>query len=153
MCSFALIDNLDCLDNSIELYSSHQDKTIMLIRPSLLLIWPVFFIFMFTHVAMADSCESKINNIQKQIDYAKKHNNTHRVTGLITAQKEITAHCNKSSLVAKQQQKITQKKQKVIERQHQLAVAEQTDDTDNILKKRKKLSKAEEELSAHSKAP
>ncbi len=65
----------------------------MLIRPSLLLIWPVFFIFMFTHVAMADSCESKINNIQKQIDYAKKHNNTHRVTGLITAQKEITAHC------------------------------------------------------------
>ncbi|WP_339058317.1 DUF1090 family protein [Candidatus Regiella endosymbiont of Tuberolachnus salignus] len=62
-------------------------------------------------------------------------------------------HCNKSSLVAKQQQKITQKKQKVIERQHQLAVAEQTDDTDNILKKRKKLSKAEEELSAHSKAP
>lgn len=47
--------------------------------------------------------QKKEAEIEKQISYAKEHNNSHRVRGLETALAEVRAHCTEAGEIKKQQ--------------------------------------------------
>lgn len=118
----------------------------MLFRHSLLLVLPFAFSCALAQATATNGCEIKAKNIEQQIDYAKQHGNTHRVAGLETALKEVKTHCTEDALQAEQAQKVSQKQQKVAERQQELKDAQQTGDVEKIAKKQNKLAEAQHEL-------
>ena len=104
-----------------------------------------FFILIPT--AQASSlCGEKEQNIQSEINYAEQHNNPHRVEGLKKALSEVKANCTDSKLIAEHQEKITQQKAKIAERQSALDKAHLKGDADKIAKREKKLATAVSEL-------
>lgn len=46
-------------------------------------------------------CEYKRQQVERQIDYARAHNNTHRVAGLQEALREINVNCTDNGLLEK----------------------------------------------------
>lgn len=96
--------------------------------------------------ASVTGCEAKKAEIRTQLDYAKSHGNTHQITGLEKALGEVDAHCTDASLRQERQLKVTEKEQKVAERQREVNEARQTGQRDKLAKKLKKLKEAEEEL-------
>lgn len=50
-------------------------------------------------------CQEKEQDIQREISYAEKHNNQHRVEGLKKALSEVKANCSDSKLRADHQKK------------------------------------------------
>ena len=104
-----------------------------------------FFILIPT--AQASSlCGEKEQNIQSEINYAEQHNNPHRVEGLKKALSELKANCTDSKLIAEHQEKITQQKAKIAERQSALDKAHLKGDADKTAKREKKLATAVSEL-------
>lgn len=93
-------------------------------------------------------CGEKEQNIQRQISYAEKHNNQHRVNGLKKALSEVRANCTDSQLIAEHQDKITRQKAKIAERQTDLDKARQKGDPEKVAKREKKLTEAESDLKA-----
>ncbi|TQI82378.1 uncharacterized protein DUF1090 [Serratia fonticola] len=119
----------------------------MKLRHSLLLALPLFALSAFSQAAV-ETCATKAQDIQTQIDYATQHGNTHRVAGLEKALSEVQAHCTEAGLAADRQKKIAEKQSKVAEREQELKEAQQTGKADKIAKKQKKLAEAQAELKA-----
>lgn len=94
----------------------------------------------------ASLCSQKEADIQREISYAEKHQNQHRINGLNKALSEVRAHCSDSELRAEHQKKIDEQKEEIAERQADLQEARQKGDPDKIAKREAKLSEAEQEL-------
>lgn len=91
-------------------------------------------------------CAAKKDDIQQQIDYAKAHNNSYRLSGLEKALSEVSAHCTDASLRAEREADVAKKEQKVAEREQELAEAKATGRPDKIQKKQEKWDDAKREL-------
>lgn len=91
-------------------------------------------------------CGEKEQDIQREINHAEQHNNPHRVAGLTTALNALRAHCTDSKLIAEHQDKITQQKAKVAERQTELDKARRKGDAEKVIKRERKLAEAEYQL-------
>lgn len=92
------------------------------------------------------TCESKKQSIEKQIDYAKKNNNSHQIQGLEKALREVNEHCSNDDLEAKYKKKINEKSNKVAERTKELEQARAKGNKQKIIKQQTKLADAEMEL-------
>lgn len=116
---------------------------------SSLVIVPALFISSHS-VAAAEltGCAAKKQEITRQLEYARAHNNQHRVNGLTTALEEVEAHCTDASLQKERQQKVAEKQEKVNERQAELKEAQASGRSDKVAKKQQKLDEAKEELAA-----
>lgn len=93
-----------------------------------------------------ETCATKQNEIQKQIDEARAHNNQNRVDGLEKALRENKEHCTEAGLQAEKQKKIEEKREKVAEREQELKEAQAKGDHDKVTKKQHKLDEAKSEL-------
>ena len=93
-------------------------------------------------------CQEKEQDIQREISYAEKHHNQHRIDGLNRALQEVRANCSDSKVRAEHQQKIAKQKAEVAERQRDLSEAKQKGDADKISKRERKLDEAQQELKA-----
>ncbi|HDR2158891.1 TPA: DUF1090 domain-containing protein [Enterobacter cancerogenus] len=93
-------------------------------------------------------CQEKENDIQREISYAEKHNNQHRINGLKKALSEVKANCSDDELRADHKKKIDKQKDEIAERRHDLEEAKEKGDADKIAKREKKLKEAQEELKA-----
>ena len=91
-------------------------------------------------------CQEKEKDIQREISYAEKHNNQHRIDGLKKALSEVKAHCSDSQLKADHQKKIAKQQEEITERRNDLREAEQKGDADKISKRQRKLDEAQQEL-------
>ncbi|OCG63848.1 DUF1090 domain-containing protein [Gilliamella sp. GillExp13] len=96
------------------------------------------------------TCESKKQAIEKQIDYAKKNNNSHQIQGLEKALRNLNKHCSNDDLEAKYKKEINEKSNKVAERTKELeqakSKAKDKDNEQKIVKQQTKLADAEKEL-------
>lgn len=119
----------------------------MKLRHTLSLAIPLFAFSALSQAAV-ETCASKAQDIQTQIDYATKHGNNHRIAGLQKALSEVQAHCTEAGLQADRQQKIADKQSKVAEREQELKEAQETGKADKIANKQKKLAEAQAELQA-----
>lgn len=93
-------------------------------------------------------CQEKEQDIQREISYAEKHHNQHRIDGLKRALSEVQANCSDSQLKADHQKKIAKQQAEISERQNDLREAEQKGDADKISKRQRKLDEAQQELKA-----
>lgn len=93
-------------------------------------------------------CQEKEQNIQREISYAEKHHNQHRIDGLKRALSEVKANCSDSQIKANHQKKIAKQREEVTERRNDLRKAEQKGDADTISKRQRKLDEAQQELKA-----
>lgn len=86
-------------------------RTVFSLRAALLLILPMIA---FCSAAQTNECDTKANEIQQQIDYAKQHGNTRRAAGLETALKEVKSNCTVESLKAERQKKLMKSSAKLL---------------------------------------
>lgn len=93
-----------------------------------------------------EGCEYKRQNLERQIDYAQAHNNTHRVAGLQEALRQVNEHCTDNQLRKRKENKVADKQRKVAERQRELEQARETGERKKISKKQKRLDEALAEL-------
>ena len=93
-------------------------------------------------------CQEKEQDIQREIGYAEKHNNQHRVEGLKKALSEVKANCSDSKLRADHQKKIAEQKDEIAERRRDLQEAKEKGDAEKIAKRERKLQEAQDELKA-----
>lgn len=91
-------------------------------------------------------CAAKKAEIQQQLDYAKKYNNSGQIAGLEKALSEVNANCTETSLRAQREAALREKEEKVSEREQELNDAKATGRSDKIVKKQQKLDDAKEEL-------
>ncbi|MCS3429482.1 DUF1090 domain-containing protein [Klebsiella sp. BIGb0407] len=91
-------------------------------------------------------CEAKRQNIERQLDYARLHNNSYRAAGLERALSKVNTYCSDEELRAKRKYDIVKKEQEVEERRHELAEAQAIGRTDKIIHKQWKLENAQAEL-------
>ncbi|HFZ8351505.1 TPA: DUF1090 domain-containing protein [Salmonella enterica subsp. enterica serovar Java] len=93
-----------------------------------------------------DGCEYKRQDLERQIDYAQAHNNTHRVDGLQEALRQVNEHCTDRQLRKRKENKVADKQRKVAERQRELEQARVSGKREKIANKQAKLDEAREEL-------
>src|SRR5690606_12287918 len=93
-------------------------------------------------------CQEKEQDIQREIGYAEKHNDQHRVEGLKKALSEVKANCSDSQLRADHQKKIAEQKDEIAERRHDLQEAKEKGDAEKIAKRERKLKEAQDDLKA-----
>ncbi|MCQ8232839.1 DUF1090 domain-containing protein [Pectobacterium carotovorum] len=96
-----------------------------------------------------ETCQQKAQDIQRQIDEARKHGNQNRISGLEKALDGVKTYCTDTGLAEKRQETIAEKRKDVAERQQELNESRQKgDDAEKILKRERKLAEAEQELRA-----
>ncbi|WP_058910895.1 DUF1090 domain-containing protein [Entomohabitans teleogrylli] len=108
-------------------------------------------LFSFTTVAAAQSaspCSEKEQSILREISYAEKHGNQHRIDGLKKALSEVREHCTDSKVLADHQKKIADKREDIAERKAELDEARRKGDPEKIAKQQRKLAEDESELQA-----
>ena len=93
-------------------------------------------------------CQEKEKDIQREISYAEKHNNQHRIDGLKKALSEVKDNCTDSKLRADHQEKIAEQKDEIAERRQDLQEAKEKGDAEKIAKRERKLQEAQDELKA-----
>ena len=93
-------------------------------------------------------CQEKEQDIQREISYAEKHNNQHRIDGLKKALSEVKDNCTDSKLRADHQEKIAEQKDEIAERRQDLQEAKEKGDAEKIAKRERKLQEAQDELKA-----
>jgi len=93
-------------------------------------------------------CQEKEQDIQREISYAEKHNNQHRIDGLKKALSEVKDNCTDSKLGADHQEKIAEQKDEIAERRQDLQEAKEKGDAEKIAKRERKLQEAQDELKA-----
>ncbi|EMI5490550.1 DUF1090 domain-containing protein [Providencia stuartii] len=93
-----------------------------------------------------NGCDIKKQKIETQIDYAKKHGNTHRIAGLQRALDNVNTYCTPESLYRDSQKNVAQKQEKVQEREAELLEEKETGDNAKIAKRERKLEEAKAEL-------
>ncbi|MEL5596568.1 DUF1090 domain-containing protein [Serratia ureilytica] len=91
-------------------------------------------------------CSEKKMAIRMQIEDARIHGNTHRISGLEKALAEVDEHCDEYELVQQRRQKVEEKVYKVEQRQRKYDAAKLSGQADKIHKKFQKLDEAKEEL-------
>lgn len=96
----------------------------------------------------ASLCQEKEQEIKREIGYAEKHNNQHRISGLKKALSEVQANCSDSQLRADHQKKIAEQKKEIAERRQDLAEAKEKGDAEKIATRERKLEEAQNELHA-----
>ena len=70
----------------------------------------VFLTFSFAHAEPAlKGCAAKKQAIETELDYARKHNNSHQIVGLEKALKEVAENCTDEKLRAERKAKISGK--------------------------------------------
>ena len=103
---------------------------------------------MTTGAFAATPCQEKEQDIQREIQYAEKHHNQHRIDGLNKALREVQSNCSDSKVRADHQKKIAEQKEEVAERRHDLDEARAKGDAEKISKREHKLTEAQDELKA-----
>ena len=93
-------------------------------------------------------CQEKEQDIQREISYAEKHNNQHRIDGLKKALSEVKDNCTDSKLRADHQKKIAEQKDEIADRRQDLQEAKAKGDAEKIAKRERKLQEAQDELKA-----
>ncbi|MCI9500297.1 MAG: DUF1090 domain-containing protein [Enterobacter hormaechei subsp. steigerwaltii] len=93
-------------------------------------------------------CQEKEQDIQREISYAEKHNNQHRIDGLKKALSEVKDNCTDSKLRADHQEKIAEQKDEIAECRQDLQEAKEKGDAEKIAKRERKLQEAQDELKA-----
>jgi len=93
-----------------------------------------------------NGCQIKKQKIETQIEYAKKHGNTHRIAGLQRALDNVNTYCTPESLYRNSQKNVAEKQEKVQEREAELLEEKQKGDSGKIAKRERKLKEAQEEL-------
>lgn len=119
-------------------------KRTLVLLASMLVIAPTF-----SAQAMpktSTGCEAKRQNIERQLDYARQHNNSYRVAGLEKALSKVNTSCTDEGLRAERKHYVLKKEKKVEERRYELSEAQATGRTDKIAKKQQKLESAQAEL-------
>ncbi|ARF51570.1 DUF1090 domain-containing protein [Pantoea stewartii] len=112
-----------------------------------LLLGIVLFSLSGSLMAAESLCQQKEQDIQHEIEMAKKHNNQRRVNGLERALTEVRAGCTDKKLKASHLEKINAQKQKVAERERELKEErDEGHDKDKITKREHKLEEARQEL-------
>lgn len=99
--------------------------------------------------ALADgsiACQHKEREITRQIDYAKRYDNSREVAGLTAALEEVQTHCTGESQAREKARKVEDKKRKVAERLADLAEARDDGRVRKISRAEKKLERAQDEL-------
>jgi len=91
-------------------------------------------------------CEAKRQNIERQLDYARLHNNSNRVAGLERALSKVNAYCTDEGLRSERKHYVLKKERKVEERRDELAEAQASGRADKIVTKQRKLENAQAEL-------
>ncbi|QCJ68665.1 DUF1090 domain-containing protein [Providencia heimbachae] len=95
-----------------------------------------------------NGCDIKKQKIEKQIEYAKAHGNSHQMNGLQRALDNVNAYCTPESLYRDSQKEVAEKMEKVKEREAELLEEKQKgNDSQKIAKRERKLAEAQEELS------
>ncbi|EKT57107.1 DUF1090 domain-containing protein [Providencia burhodogranariea] len=93
-----------------------------------------------------NGCDIKKQEIETQIEYAKKHNNTYRIAGLQTALDNVNTYCTPESLYRDSQKDVAEKLEKVQEREAELSEEKQKGNSNKIAKRERKLQEAQAEL-------
>ena len=75
-------------------------------------------------------CQEKEQDIQREISYAEKHNNQHRIDGLKKALSEVKDNCTASKLRADHQKKIAEQKDEIAARRQDLQEAKAKGDAE-----------------------
>lgn len=103
--------------------------------------------------AAVNGCDLKRAEIEKEISYAKAHNNSHKVAGLEKALKDVNTYCTHEGLVEKAQDevkeienKISEKQAELKERQSELNEAKTGEKRDKIEKYQEKIADKQEEI-------
>lgn len=98
-------------------------------------------------LAAESLCQQKEHEIQREIELARQHDNSRRVTGLERALTEARADCTDEKLKAAHQEKIKNRQQEIAEREQELQEARQEGaDQDKIAKRERKLEEARQAL-------
>lgn len=119
----------------------------MKLRLSMLAALPIFALSSAAFAApQPESCVTKQQEIQTQLDYAHQHNNKNQINGLEKALSESKAHCTDAGLKAENERHVAEKQQKVQEREQELKEAQASGSSKKIAQKQKKLDQAQSEL-------
>ncbi|ORM73862.1 hypothetical protein HA48_07040 [Pantoea wallisii] len=111
-----------------------------------LLLGAILFSLSGSLLAAESLCQQKEQDIQREIDMAKQHDNQRRVTGLERALTEVRAGCTDEKLKTAHADRIESQKHKVAERKRELQEERQDGDKDKIEKRERKLEEAQHEL-------
>lgn len=102
---------------------------------------------MASNVLAAESCAEKRDAIEKEISYAKQHNNTGKLAGLEKALREVNRYCTPESIredahkkVAKLEKKLAEKREDIKKDEQDLSQAITRSKQDKISKYREKIA-------------
>ena len=112
-----------------------------------LLLGAILFSLSGSLLAAESLCQQKQQDIQREIEMAKQHDNQRRVTGLERALTEVRAHCTDEKLKSAHAERIEAQQHKVAERERELQQDRQEGkDQEKIGKRERKLEEARQEL-------
>lgn len=112
-----------------------------------LLLGAILFSLSGSLLAAESLCQQKQQDIQREIEMAKQHDNQRRVTGLERALTEVRANCTDEKLKSAHAERIEAQQHKVVERERELQQDRQEGkDQEKIGKRERKLEEARQEL-------
>ncbi len=112
-----------------------------------LLLGAILFSLSGSLLAAESLCQQKQQDIQREIEMAKQHDNQRRVTGLERALTEVRANCTDEKLKSAHAERIEAQQHKVAERERELQEDRQEGkDQEKIGKRERKLEEARQEL-------
>ncbi len=112
-----------------------------------LLLGTILFSLSGSLLAAESLCQQKQQDIQREIEMAKQHDNQRRVTGLERALTEVRANCTDEKLKSAHAERIEAQQHKVAERERELQQDRQEGkDQEKIGKRERKLEEARQEL-------
>lgn len=112
-----------------------------------LLLGAILFSLSGSLLAAESLCQQKQQDIQREIEMAKQHDNQRRVTGLERALTEVRANCTDEKLKSAHAERIEAQQHKVAERERELQQDRQEGkDQEKIDKRERKLEEARQEL-------
>ena len=113
----------------------------------------LFALFTANNAIAGPVCAAKAANIQKQITYAKQHNNAHQVAGLEKALQEVNQHCTDAGehrdiqkKVTKAEKDVAEAKSDISERQIDIKEAQAKGDQKKVRKLQSKLASDQTKL-------
>lgn len=90
-------------------------------------------------------CAAKFCHLEKEIAYARVHDNAHRVAGLQRALADAKAYCTEDRLQSDREAKVRDKQDKVSKREDELKAARAKGKQEKIDKAQRKLDEARAE--------
>ncbi|MBK4783606.1 MAG: DUF1090 domain-containing protein [Pantoea sp. Pent] len=112
-----------------------------------LLLGAILFSLSGSLLAAESLCQQKQQDIQREIEMAKQHDNQRRVTGLERALTEVRANCTDEKLKSAHAERIEAQQHKVAEREREMQQDRQEGkDQEKIGKRERKLEEARQEL-------